>query len=99
MSLPLRLSKKLKENKLRQTVEKFRNELKNWKAVLKKIKELELLREQEIDEIKNETKKKELNMLDDQISVISEKLDVDLTTLELRCKFCEKRRDFEKIGN
>ena len=44
-------------------------------------------------------KKKELNMLDDQISVISEKLDVDLTTLELRCKFCEKRRDFEKIGN
>ena len=58
MSLPLRLSKKLKENKLRQTVEKFRNELKNWKAVLKKIKELELLREQEIDEIKNETKKK-----------------------------------------
>ena len=25
-----------------------------------------------------------------------EKLDVDLTTLELRCRFCEKPYDFEK---
>ena len=36
-------------------------------------------------------------MLDDEISNILEKLDVDyLTTLELRSRFCEEPRDFEK---
>ena len=35
-------------------------------------------------------------MLDDEISYILEKLDVNLTTLELRCRFCEKPHDFEK---
>ena len=53
------------------------------------------MREQEINEIKNETKRK-LNMLDDEINNILEKLDVNLTTLELRCIFCEKLHDFEK---
>ena len=53
------------------------------------------MREQEINEIKNETKRK-LNMLDDEINDILEKLDVNLTTLELRCIFCEKPHDFEK---
>ena len=36
-------------------------------------------------------------MLDDEISNILEKLDVDyLTTLELRSRFCEEPHDFEK---
>ena len=47
---------------------------------------LKLLREQEINEIKNETKRK-WNMLDDAISDILEKLDVGLMTSELRCGF------------
>ena len=44
--------------------------------------------------MKNETKRK-LNMLDDEINDILEKLDVNLMTLELRCIFCEKPHDFE----
>ena len=35
-------------------------------------------------------------MLHDEISDVLEKLDVDLTTLELRCKFCEKPYNFLK---
>ena len=35
-------------------------------------------------------------MLDDKINNILEKLDVDLTTLELKCKFLEKSHDFEE---
>ena len=89
MSLSLRLSKKLKEDKLGQTIKKFRYKLKSLKAILNKIKELGLFREQEINEIKNETKR-ESNMLDDETSKILEKLDVDLTTLRLKCKFFEK---------
>ena len=89
MSLSLRLSKKLKEDKLGQTIKKFRDKLKSLKAILNKIKELGLFREQEINEIKNETKR-ESNMLDDETSKILEKLDVDLTTLRLKCKFLEK---------
>ena len=34
-------------------------------------------------------------MLDDEINNISEKLDADLTTLITKCKFFEKRYDFE----
>ena len=45
--------------------------------------------------MKNETKR-ELNILDYEISDISEKLDIDLTTLKLRCKFCKKARYFKK---
>ena len=54
-----------------------------------------MLREQEINEIKNETKR-ELNMLDDGISKIIEKLDVNLTNLELRSRFCKNSHNFEK---
>ena len=43
-------------------MKEFKNELKNFKTILNKIKELELLREQEINEIKNETKR-ELNFV------------------------------------
>ena len=39
-----------------------------------------------MNEIKNETKRK-LNMLDDEINHILEKLDVDLTTLILTSNF------------
>ena len=35
-------------------------------------------------------------MLDDEINNILEKLDVYLTTLELRCRFCEKPHNFEE---
>ena len=35
-------------------------------------------------------------MLDDEISNILENLDVNTTTLELRCRFCQKPHDFEK---
>ena len=51
MSPSLKLSKKLKEEKLGQTTEEFKDDLKSLKAILNKIKELELLREQEINEI------------------------------------------------
>ena len=73
----------------------FKDGLRSFKVIFNKIKELKLLREQEINEIKNETKRK-LNMLDDEIKDILEQLDVNLRTLELRCIFCEKPHDFEK---
>ena len=53
-------------------MKEFKNELKGFKKIRNKIKTLELLREQEINEIKNETKR-QLNMLDDEISDISKK--------------------------
>ena len=53
------------------------------------------MREQEINEIKNETKRK-LNILDDEINNILEKLDVNLKTLKLRCIFLGKPYNFEK---
>ena len=37
--------KERKKNKLRQTIEEFRDELKSLKTTLNKVKELELLRE------------------------------------------------------
>ena len=63
---------------------------------MSKIKKLELLREQEINEIKNE-KKRKLNMLDDEINHILEKLDVDLTTLILTSNFFEKLYEYDSI--
>ena len=78
--------------KLRQTVIKeFGNELKSLKTVLNEIKNLELSREQKINEAE-----RKLNMLDDKISDILETLDANLTTLELRCRFCEKSHNFEE---
>ena len=47
------------------------------------------MRKPEINERKNETKRK-LNMLDDETNDVSEKVDVDLTTLRLKCEFFEK---------
>ena len=58
--------------------------------ILNEIKRIESLREQELDGVKGK-----LNMLDDEINNILEKLDVDLRTLELRCNFLEKRHDLE----
>ena len=60
-------------------IKEFKDDLKDLKNILNKIKELELLREQEINEIKNETKRK-LNIIDDEISDILETLDVNVTT-------------------
>ena len=62
---------------------------------MNEIKKLEPLREQKISELKNETKRK-LNMLDDEINYILEKLDVNLTTLKLRFIFCGKPYNFKK---
>ena len=82
LSLSLGLSKKLKKEKRKKTmIEQFKEELKDFKNILDKINELELLREQEINEIKNETKRK-LNVLDDEIRDTLEKLDVNLMTVE-----------------
>ena len=53
------------------------------------------MREQEINEIKNETKGK-LNILDNEINDILEKLDVNLTTLKLRCIFLGKPYNLKK---
>ena len=53
-------------------IEEFKDEIKGLENILNEIKELKLLREQEINEIKNETKRK-LNMLDDEINDILEK--------------------------
>ena len=77
MSLYSGLLKKLKEDSRNTMIEKIKNELKDLKNMLNKIKELELSREQEINKIKNETKR-ELNMLHDEISDILEKLDVNV---------------------
>ena len=96
MSLSLELSKKLKVDKLRNTmITELEDELKDLKNILNKIKELELLREQEINEIKNEAKRK-LNMLDNDINDTLEKVDVNVTTLKVRCRFCEKLHNFEE---
>ena len=74
--------KKLREDKLRNIIEEFKDELKDFKNILDKINEPELLKEQEIDETKNKTKR-ELSMLDDEISDILEKLDVNVKSLKL----------------
>ena len=66
-------------------IEEFKDKLRDSKNILNEIKKLEPLREQEINEIKNETKRK-LNMLDNEKNYILEKLDVNLMTLELRSK-------------
>ena len=97
MSLSLGLLKKLKEGKSRNTmIEEFIYELKDFKKILNKIKELELWTEQEMGKIKNEAKRK-LNMVDDEISDILKKLDVNVTALKLRCKFCKKLDYWQKI--
>ena len=36
-------------------------------------------------------------MLDNEINNISEKLDVDLTTLRLKCKFFERAYEYDSI--
>ena len=76
-------------------IKKFRKELKSLKTILNGTEKLGFSRILEINEIKNEIKRK-INMLDDEISNILEKLHVNLTTLKLRCKFCKKPYDFKK---
>ena len=50
-------------------IEECKDRIKGLKKIFNEIKKLELLREQEINEIKNETKGK-LNMLDDETNDI-----------------------------
>ena len=50
-------------------IKDFKDELRDLKNILNEIKKLEPLREQEINEIKNETKGK-LNILDNEINDI-----------------------------
>ena len=52
--------------------------------------------EKEINEIKNETKRK-LNMLDDEINNTLGKLYVDLAILRLKCEFFEKPYEYNSI--
>ena len=56
------------------------------------------MRKPEINERKNETKRK-LNMLDDETNDVSEKVDVDLTTLRLKCEFFEKPNERKNKWN
>ena len=79
-TFPLTLSKKY------VMIEEFNDEIKGWKNILNEIKKIELFREQEINEIKNETRGK-LNLLDGEINDILKKSDVDLTTLIIKCNF------------
>ena len=65
----LKMSFSLAPSKKYTMIEEFKDRLKGLKNILNKIKKLNFLREQEINEIKNETKWK-LNMLDDEISNI-----------------------------
>ena len=74
-------------------IEEFKDRIKGLRNILVKIKKQELLKEQKINEIKNETKRT-LNMLDDEINDILEKLDTYLTTVIRKCKFFEKPYDF-----
>ena len=70
-------------------IEEFKDELKSLKNILNGTKKLELLREPEINEIKDETKRK-LNMLDDEINNILENLYAYLTTLITNMNFLKK---------
>ena len=54
------------------------------------------MREQEINEVKNETKRK-LNMLDDEINNILGKFNVDLAILRLKCELFEKPYEYNSI--
>ena len=54
------------------------------------------MREQEINEVKNETKRK-LNMLDDEINNILGKFNVDLAILRLKCELFEKPCEYNSI--
>ena len=81
----LGLLRKLREDKLRNTVKEFRDKLKDTKIILNK--KTRIIERTKKKRKKKETKRK-LNMLDDEISDILEKLDVNVTTLKLRCRFC-----------
>ena len=54
------------------------------------------MEEQEINEIKNETKRK-LNMLDGEINNILGKFNVDLAILRLKCELFEKPCEYNSI--
>ena len=67
-------------------IKEFIDEIKSLKNILNEIKNLELLREQEMNEIKYKTKRK-LNMLNDKVNNILGKLYIDLVILRVKCEF------------
>ena len=67
-------------------IKEFIDEIKSLKNILNEIKNLELLREQEINEIKYKTKRK-LNTLNDKVNNILGKLYIDLVILRVKCEF------------
>ena len=88
MHLSLPLSKKYTK------IEEFKDELKDLKNIFNEIKELKFSREQEINEIKNETKRK-LNMLDDEINdIFIKKVRCRFNDFRTKCRFCERAYDF-----
>ena len=60
-------------------IKKFKDEIKGLKNILNVIKITRVIKR-----TRNKWNKKKLNMLDDEINNILEKLDLDLTALELR---------------
>ena len=77
-------------------IKEFKDKLTNFKKILNESEKLGMIREKELNKKKKKETKRKLNMLDDEIIDILEKLDENLTTLELRCRFCKKSYDFEK---
>ena len=78
-------------------IKEFKDEIEGFKNILTEIKKTpELLREQGINEIKNETKIK-LNIYGNGLNNILGKLYVDLATLRLKCDFFEKPYEYDYI--
>ena len=91
----LEMSLSLAPSKKYTMIEEFKDELKGLENILNEIKKTKITQRTRNKWIKIETKRK-LNMLDDEISYILKKLDVELPTLELRKRFCEKLRDLKR---
>ena len=65
-------------------IEEFKDELKSLKNIFNEIKKTRIIKRTRNKRKKNETKRK-LNMLDDEVNDILEKLDVDITALIAKC--------------
>ena len=76
-------------------IEEFKDELKSLKNIFNEIKKTRIIKRTR-NKIRNETKRT-LNILDDEVKNILEKLHVVLTTLITKYKFFEKPYDFEWV--
>ena len=77
-------------------IEEFKDELKSLRNIFNEIKKTRIIKRTRNKRKKNETKRK-LNMLDDEVNDILEKLDVDITALIAKCNFAKKPYDFECV--